>query len=123
MNSKIHVGDKLQVHELIRHEFLKQEGLAGESRLSGNPSIALDLDHHTRGPVKDTRGIGGVHYHEGQVRAEKGLGMNDFASTIDEELDITTEAMRRAGIPEDKISQLRKDSHIYYNTLKECKGK
>jgi len=63
LNGSSNVGDGLQAHELIRHEFLKQSGLAGDSRLSGNPSIALDLDHHTRGPLKDTRSIGGVHYH------------------------------------------------------------
>lgn len=35
-----------------------QQNLAEKGvRLSGNPSIALDLDHHTRGPLKDTRGL------------------------------------------------------------------
>ncbi len=60
LNGSVHVGDQLQAHELLRYEYLKQQGLANTSRLSGNPSIALDLDHHTRGPLKDTRGIGGL---------------------------------------------------------------
>ena len=63
LNGGDHVGDGLQAHELIRHEVLVQNGLAQKStRLSGNPSIALDLDHHTRGPLKDSSGIGGAHY-------------------------------------------------------------
>ena len=44
LNGGDHVGDGLQAHELIRHEALVQNGLAQKStRLSGNPSIALDL--------------------------------------------------------------------------------
>ncbi|WP_420884233.1 RHS repeat domain-containing protein [Shewanella chilikensis] len=120
LNGSLHVGDNLQAHEFIRHEFLRQEGLAGDSRLSDNPSIALDLDHHTRGPAKDTRGIGGVHYHESVVRAEKGLGRNQFASSFDEELEISSEAMRRAGIPEDRISVLKADSTAFYERIKKC---
>ncbi|MGR2821234.1 RHS repeat-associated core domain-containing protein [Vibrio vulnificus] len=122
LNGGAHVGDGLQAHELIRHEFLKQQGLAGDSRLGGNPSIALDLDHHTRGPRKDSRGIGGVHYHENIVRGEHGLGKNEFKSTIAEELDITSEAMRRAGVPEESVSQLRKNSEEFYEQIsKSCK--
>ncbi|MDS1861403.1 RHS repeat-associated core domain-containing protein [Vibrio vulnificus] len=122
LNGGAHVGDGLQAHELIRHEFLKQQGLAGDSRLGGNPSIALDLDHHTRGPRKDSRGIGGVHYHENIVRGEHGLGKNQFKSTIAEELDITSEAMRRAGVPEESVSQLRKNSEEFYEQIsKSCK--
>ncbi|WP_238556129.1 hypothetical protein [Dickeya sp. NCPPB 3274] len=123
LNGSIHVGDGLQAHELIRHEFLKQSGLAGDARLSGNPSIALDLDHHTRGPLKDTRGIGGVHYHESVVRAEKGLGPNQFASTIKGELDITSEAMKRAGVPAERVEQLRKKSESFYSKLSKCAKK
>ncbi|SHO54704.1 RHS repeat-associated core domain-containing protein [Vibrio quintilis] len=123
LNGGSNVGDGLQAHEMIRHEFLKQQGLAGESRLSGNPSIALDLDHHTRGIGKDTRKIGGVHFHEQQIRAEKGLGPNDFLPTIKGELDITSEAMRRTGIPEDKISLLRKDAVEFYNDRVEVSKK
>ncbi|MFD1215813.1 RHS repeat-associated core domain-containing protein [Microbulbifer celer] len=116
LNGAGNVGDGLQAHELIRHEFLVQEGLTTKDvRMTNNPSIALDLDHHTRGPLKDSRGIGGVHYHERQVRESLGLGKNEFASTVEEELDITTEAMRRAGIPESKITQLRTDSRAFYN--------
>jgi hypothetical protein len=63
---------------LVRHEYLRQEGLAGQSRLSGNPSIALDLDHHTRGPAIDSRGIGGAHCQETRIGSRYGLGSNDF---------------------------------------------
>ena len=120
LNGSSNVGDGLQAHELIRHEFLKQSGLAGDSRLSGNPSIALDLDHHTRGPLKDTRSIGGVHYHENVVRAQNGLGPNQFASTIKDELDITSEAMRRAGVPNEVVAELRKKSEAFYIKLCKC---
>ncbi|CNF76117.1 Rhs family protein [Yersinia similis] len=120
LNGGIHVGDGLQAHELIRHEFLKQLGLANDTRLSSNPSIALDLDHHTRGPLKDSRGIGGVHYHEAQVRAERGLGINQFASKIADELDITSEAMKRAGVPETQISKLRGNAEKFYGNLSGC---
>ncbi|WP_100124216.1 RHS repeat domain-containing protein [Snodgrassella alvi] len=120
LNGKKHVGDNLQAHELIRHEYLKQQGLADKVRLASNPAIALDLDHHTRSPSKDSRGIGGVHYHEKQIRAEKGLGPNQFMSTIKEELDITSEALRRAGVPEKKIGILRGKAEKFYKKLSKC---
>ena len=34
LNGSVHVGDQLQAHELLRHEYLKQQGLANTSRLS-----------------------------------------------------------------------------------------
>lgn len=54
------------------------------------------------------------------MRAEKGLGINQFASTIAEELDITTEAMRRAEVPESQIGKLRNESEKLLNKLKGC---
>ena len=122
LNGQEHVGDNLRAHELIRHEFLKQQVIAGDTRLADNPSIALDLDHHTRGPKKDTRGVCGVHYHEAKVRAEHGLGRNEFKNTLGEELDITCEAMLRAGIPKDKVSLLREMSTSFYLSKLECEG-
>ena len=69
LNSKAYVGDGLQAHELIRHKALVQSEYTSKNvRLPQNPSIALDLDHHTSSPKKDTRGIGGAHYHEEQIR-------------------------------------------------------
>ena len=124
LNSNPHVGDGLQAHELIRHEWLQRQGLANEARLSGNPSIALDLDHHTRGPMKDTRGIGGVHYHETQVRIERGLsGYNDLTSSINSELSISIEAMKRAGIPRDRIASLARAARKFHSSLVETKAK
>lgn len=115
LNGGDHVGDGLQAHELIRHEFLVQEGLTTKSsRMADNPSIALDLDHHTRGPAKDSRGVGGAHHHETQIRASQGLGKNEFKSTVDEEIAITSEALRRAGVPEDKLNELETDARRFY---------
>lgn len=53
LNGKLNIGDNLQAHELLRHEYFVQQGLADKrTRLTANPSIALDLDHHTRGSFK-----------------------------------------------------------------------
>lgn len=55
LNGGANVNDNLQAHELGRHEYLVQKGLANKNcRDADNPSIALDLYHHTRGPQKDT---------------------------------------------------------------------
>jgi len=122
LNGGSHVGDGLQAHELLRHEYLVQAGLAKkENRLSSNPSIALDLDHHTRGPAKDTRGVGGAHWHEAQIRANQGLGRNEFASTLKRELDITAGAVRKAGVPASRVRQLRKQAKKFYKSLGRCK--
>jgi RHS repeat-associated protein len=108
LNGEPHVGDNLQAHELLRHEYLVQQEVADKaSRLSGNPSIALDLDHHTRGPAKDTRGVGGAHWHENKIRASQGLGKNDFASSLKRELDITSGALRKAGVPASRVKALK----------------
>ncbi|HEK1189485.1 TPA: RHS domain-containing protein [Proteus mirabilis] len=126
LNGSVHVGDQLQAHELLRHEYLKQQGLANTSRLSGNPSIALDLDHHTRGPLKDTRGIGGAHWHEAEIRANQGLGKNEFASTLKRELDITSGGLRKSGVPASRVKQLRQEALKFYKQqvaakVKSCK--
>ncbi|WP_242688240.1 hypothetical protein [Photorhabdus stackebrandtii] len=117
LNGPTHVGDKLQAHELLRHEYLRQQGLAETSRLSGNPSIALDLDHHTRGPQKDTRGIGGAHWYENQIRANEGLRKNDFASTLKRELDITSGGLRKSGVPASRVKVLRKQAEKFFRGL------
>lgn len=39
---------------------------------------------------------------------------------FDEELEISSEAMRRAGIPEDRISVLKADSTAFYERIKKC---
>ncbi|EKT4525023.1 RHS domain-containing protein, partial [Pseudomonas putida] len=123
LNGDLHVRDKLQVHELLRHEFLVQQEVATKAtRLSGNPSIALDLDHHTRGPAKDTRGIGGAHWHETQIRAGQGLGKNDFASSLKRELDITSGALRKAGVPASRVKALKKQAEKFYRSLSGCAG-
>jgi len=117
LNGGIHVGDGLQAHELIRHEYLQKLGLAGETRLGDNPSIALDLDHHTRGPLKDTRGIGGAHYHESKIRNSYGLGPNEFHTQVKRELDITQGGLRKAGMPASRARQLRKQSNKFLRKL------
>jgi hypothetical protein len=78
LNGPTHIGCGLQAHELLRHEYLVQQNLAEKGlRLPGNPSIALDLDHHTRGPAKDTRGIGGLIGTKRRSGKAKGwAGMN-----------------------------------------------
>jgi len=120
LNTNQHVGDNLQAHELIRHEFLRKQGITSQ-RHPDNPSIALDLDHHTRGPKKDTRGIGGVHFHEGKIRAIFGLGRNQFFSSLKRELDITSGALRKAGVPKKIIKRLRKQAEAFYKNLsKNC---
>ncbi|WP_290004285.1 RHS repeat domain-containing protein [Faucicola atlantae] len=125
LNGGDHVGDGLQAHELIRHEALVQNGLAQKStRLSGNPSIALDLDHHTRGPLKDSRGIGGAHYHEAEIRqTQYSLGKNDIHPSMKREMDITQGSLRKAGVPTPIVKRLRKEANKFYRELLKKKSK
>ncbi|MEX6664250.1 RHS repeat-associated core domain-containing protein [Pseudomonas sp. W2-17] len=121
LNGPTHIGDGLQAHELLRHEYLVQQNLAEKgSRLAGNPSIALDLDHHTRGPLKDTRGVGGTHWHETQIRESQGLGRNDFAPSLKRELDITSGALRKSGVPSSRVKQLKKMAKKFHSSLNSC---
>ena len=121
LNGTAHVGDGLQAHELLRHEYLVQQNLAEKGvRLSGNPSIALDLDHHTRGPLKDTRGIGGTHWHETQIRESQGLGRNEFATSLKRELDITSGALRKSGVPSSRVKQLKRMAKKFHSSLSTC---
>jgi RHS repeat-associated protein len=115
LNGTSNVGDNLQAHELIRHEYLHQQGLATKGgRLSGNPSIALDNAHHTK--------TGGAHWHEAQIRKSQGLGKNQFHSSFKRELDITQGGLRKAGIPASLARKLRKQSEKFYKNLKKtCK--
>jgi hypothetical protein len=111
----------LQAHELLRHEYLVQQNLAEKRiRLAGNPSIALDLDHHTRGPLKDARGIGGAHWHESQIRESQGLSRNEFASSLKRELDITSGALRKSGVPKSRVKALRKMAKKFHSALNGC---
>ncbi|MFC4161935.1 RHS repeat-associated core domain-containing protein [Chitinimonas lacunae] len=123
LNGSDHVGDDLQAHELIRHKFLETQGFAvGDCRMSDNPSIALDLDHHTRGPEKDTRGIGGAHWHEKEIRRDHyQLDKNQFATSIKRELDITAGGLRKAGVPASRVKKLRKQAERFYRDLKKSK--
>ncbi len=121
LNGSTHVGDGLQAHELLRHEYLVQQNLAEKNtRLPGNPSIALDLDHHTRGPMKDTRGIGGTHWHEAQIRESQGLDRNEFASSVKRELDITSGALRKSGVPKSRVKELRRMAKKFHSSLNGC---
>ncbi|WP_122430238.1 RHS repeat-associated core domain-containing protein [Pseudomonas viridiflava] len=121
LNGPTHVGDGLQAHELLRHEYLVQQNLAEKgTRLSGNPSIALDLDHHTRGPLKDTRGVGGAHWHEAQIRESQGLGRNEFAPSLKRELDITSGALRKSGVPSSRVKQLKRMAKKFHKGLNGC---
>jgi len=123
LNGDPHIGDNLQAHELLRHEYLVQQEVAEKAtRLSGNPSIALDLDHHTRGPAKDSRGVGGAHWHENKIRATQGLGKNDFAPSLKRELDITSGALRKAGVPASRVKALKKQAKKFYRSLGSCQG-
>ena len=98
-----------------------QQNLAEKGvRLSGNPSIALDLDHHTRGPLKDTRGIGGTHWHETQIRESQGLGRNEFATSLKRELDITSGALRKSGVPSSRVKKLKRMAKKFHSSLSTC---
>ncbi|GAB2854585.1 hypothetical protein GCM10027277_23890 [Pseudoduganella ginsengisoli] len=122
LNGAAHVNDGLQAHELVRHEYLVQKGLANKKcRDADNPSIALDLDHHTRGPEKDSRGIGGAHYHEGRIRLQQGLGRNEFHPDTKRELDITQGGLRKAGIPASRARKLRKQAEEFLREQSKCR--
>ncbi|MEJ2074069.1 MAG: RHS repeat-associated core domain-containing protein, partial [Reinekea sp.] len=45
LNGEINLGDNLQAHEMLRHKYRIQQGLAKKpNRLTKNPSITLDLN-------------------------------------------------------------------------------
>jgi uncharacterized protein RhaS with RHS repeats len=107
LNGGSNVGDALQAHELLRHEYMVQQGLTTkEIRLSKNPSIALDNAHHTR--------VGGAHWHEARIRASQGLGKNQFQTTLKRELDITQGALRKSGVSASQARRLRKQSEKFH---------
>ena len=117
LNGKIHVGDGLQAHELLRHEYLVQKGMTSKGvRLWGNPSMALDPAHHTK--------VGGAHWHEAQIRKTQGLGRNQFHPDLKRELDITQGGLRKSGVPASKVRKLRKDAEKFYKkqTQVTCRG-
>ena len=105
----------LQAHELMRHKYLQDKGLAGINRLSGNPSIALDAIHHRLKPQVGTQG--GAHYHETQIRRNLGLRSNQFHPSHKRELDIVQGALRKAGIPASVARRLRKEADMFYGNL------
>ncbi|WP_425322026.1 RHS repeat-associated core domain-containing protein, partial [Burkholderia paludis] len=122
LNGGDNVGDSLQAHELLRHEYLVKKGLTNKNcRDANNPSIALDLDRHTRGPATDTRGIGGAHYHEAKIRQTYGLGRNEFHDDIKRELDITQGGLRKAGISASQARRLRKQAEAFLAKKCPCK--
>jgi RHS repeat-associated protein len=97
-----HVGDKLQAHELLRHLWLRTLGIASSGRLAENPAIALpDAIHAT------------VHAEEAAIRASMGLGPKQFSGSLESELNIVATAMRRAGVPQDRIDKLKRDARRF----------
>lgn len=115
LNGGIHIWDGLQAHELIRHEYLVQQGLTSKTvRLRGNPAIALDNAHHTR--------VGGAHWYEAQIRKLQGLEYNQFHSNFKRELDITQGGLRKAGVPASQVRRLRKDAENFYKKQTELRN-
>ena len=102
-------------HELMRHKYLQDKGLAGINRLSGNPSIALDAIHHRLKPQVVTQG--GAHYHETQIRRNMGLRSNQFHPSHKRELDIVQGALRKVGIPASVARRLRKEADMFCGNL------
>lgn len=78
--------------------------------LSGNPSITLDSDHDTRGPAKNTRGIGGAHWPKTQISASQGLAKNNYAPSLRREVDVTSGALRKVGRAASRVKALKKTS-------------
>jgi hypothetical protein len=76
--------------------------------------------NHTRGPLKDTRGIGGTHWHETQIRESQGLGRNEFAPSLKRELDITSGALRKSGVPSSRVKQLKRMAKKFHSGLSTC---
>ena len=125
LNSSTHAGDGLQAHELIMHETLVQSVYTTKNnRLSQNPAIALDLNHHTRGLTKDTRGIGGTHYHEAAIRrfhcSHYGLGKNQMYTDLRREIDIAQGGLRKSGTPKAQRKRLRNESKKFLRKLKKA---
>jgi len=109
LNSVAHMGDGLQAHELLRHEYLVQNGITTKNlRMPSNPSIALDNAHHTR--------VGGAHWHEAQIRTSQGLGRNQFHANLKRELDITQGGLRKSGVPASRARKLREEAEAFYKT-------
>lgn len=71
--------------------------------------------------MKDTRGIGGTHWHEAQIRESQGLGRNEFASSVKRELDITSGALRKSGVPKSREKELRRMAKKFHSSLNGCR--
>ncbi len=68
----------------------------------------------------------GAHWHEAEIRANQGLGKNEFASTLKRELDITSGGLRKSGVPASRVKQLRQEALKFYKQqvaakVKSCK--
>ena len=86
--------------------------------------MGLVLDHHTRGPLKDSRGIGGAHYHEAEIRqTQYNLGKNDIHPNMKRDMDITQGSLRKAGVPTPIVKRLRKEANKFYRELLKKKSK
>jgi RHS repeat-associated protein len=109
------VGDRLDAHELIRHEALVQMGCTNKgSRMADNPSIAIDRATHGR-----------VHALENALAQEHlGVGVNQFQLSNNgptkQQMDVWQGALRRSGMSASQARRLRQQADSFMQSLCCC---
>lgn len=116
LNGGTNVGDQLGAHELVRHEALVKMGCTSKrSRMSDNPSIALDGKMH-----------GAAHANENMLAIQHlGVGVNQFQFGSDgkptrQQMDVWQGALRKSGIGGAQARRLRKQSDEFLKKLCCC---
>ena len=113
------VWDKLDAHELIRHEALVQMGCASKnSRMKDNPSIALKRGQHDD-----------IHYEHEVDLARQHLGISSPKNTFQfgadgkptkQQMDVWQGALRKSGMSASQAKRLRGSANKFMKSLCCC---
>ncbi|MFI8557620.1 RHS repeat-associated core domain-containing protein [Pseudomonas putida] len=89
-----HYKDGHQAHEIMRHKFMQDKGIAKTSRVIGNPAMALTQKNHTI-----------VHNEERRLRALRGLGPNQMLKRGKLEIRLMSEAIHNTLVLNGTVTQ------------------
>jgi hypothetical protein len=76
-----------------------------------NPEI-IDSCIHKKPPL-----VGSTHWHETQIRKSQYLGRHEFVPSLKRELDITSGALRKSGVPKSRVKGLRRMAKKFHSSL------
>ena len=92
--AKVHKGDGLEAHEVLRNKFLEDKGIATGRRVKGNPSIALSPKNHDL-----------VHAEENRLRRGMGMGPNQMMRRGKYEIRLMSQAIQNSLVRTGAITQ------------------